>query len=110
MKLKLEQLRLAMKYKREETKSKIKEAVQKRSKVLKKFKHASKMISMVQTMKKTEKTKREFKTEIKQLKIAVKGHKKYEANLNEQIEDFNVKIDELLNALGCKNFKDYIRL
>ena len=81
MKLKLDQLKIAMKYNPNETKNKIKQAVLKRKKVLKKIRHASKLISMVQTMKKTEKTAREFKTEIKQLKKIVKGHKKYEDTL-----------------------------
>ena len=91
-KKKLDQLRISMKYNPKETVSKIKQASSRRSKILKKLRHASKLVSMVQSMKKTEKSAREFKTEIKQLKKSIKSQKKHENHLHSIIDDCNVKI------------------
>lgn len=54
------------------------------------------MIAMVQTMKKKEKTAKDYKSEIKKLKKTVKGHKIFEDKLHSKIEDTNVKITQLL--------------
>lgn len=107
---KLDQLRISMKHNPEETVCKIKEASQKRNNILKRFRHASKLISMVQSIKKTKKTAKEFKGEIKKLKNVIKEHKRVESDYESQIEDANIKIQQLLTSMNCSNFSEYISL